>query len=383
MTASNSSRLSGTQPRQARQTNTATVLYLLAQSGPLARGDIAEALSLNHGSVSRIVEPLLAAGLVRELTGQYSRIGRPRVPVELDPSSRYAVGVHLGVARTTVGLTDLAGHCLTAYAEERDPSDVTTTLRRAGEMAAETASFATSPVLGIGVAAGGEVDHVTGRIVRNDALGWAGVDVADRLREQTGFDVVVDSNVRAQLGAELAFGSGLRAQSVLYLFIGNVAEMGFVSRPAVTDPHGIVQGSIGRLVVPDLTGGHAPFGECGTDLALLAAARSAGLAATSLTGLIRLADHHEDPTAIELLQARSTQVARVVDTLHDLMRPDMIIIGGSGAPSDRWLDVVRDRVEATPPHALVRPRPAGNALITAAAGIVVRSFFSTGQLGAS
>ncbi|WP_244199733.1 ROK family transcriptional regulator [Amycolatopsis thailandensis] len=371
--------LSGTRPRQARQANTAAVLQLLAQRGPLARGDIAKELSLNHGSVSRIIEPLLSAGVVRELAEQSTGVGRPRVPVDLDSSSRYAVGVHLGLERTTAGLIDLAGHCVRTLAENRDPADSVATLRHAADLAAEMAGSAPGPVLGIGVTAGGEVDRQTGRVVRNDVLGWTDVRVSGPLRERTGLDVVVDGNVSALLGAELTFGAGLGRHNVSYLFVGNVAETGFLSRGGGTSSNGIIQGGFGRLLVPGLTdGGHGRFGERGTDVALLAAARSAGVAASSLTDLIRLADTDTDTVASGLLEARSAQVALVADTVFDLMRPDMIILGGSGAPSDRWLEAVRDRVETTPPHTLVRPRSRGNPLVTAAAGLVVRAFFTKG-----
>ncbi|MCK2244354.1 MULTISPECIES: ROK family transcriptional regulator [unclassified Crossiella] len=377
MSEATRSQLSGTQPRNARQANTAALLQLLVHRGPVARSEIAKELSLNHASIGRIIEPLLAAGIVRELAEQPSRIGRPRVPVELNPTSRYAVGVHLGLERTTVGLTDLAGHCVRAHTEDRDPADSAGTVGRAAELAAEMAGFAAGPVLGIGVAVGGEVDRAAGRVVRNDVLGWVDVPVADRVRARTGLNVVVDGNVSALLGAELTFGAEPGRHSVLYLFVGNVAELGFLGRPVATGPDGIIQGSFGRILVPDLTGGgYARFGECGTDVALLAAARSAGLAVTSLTDLVRLAE--ADPVAIGLLEARGAQVAVVADTVYELMRPRMIILGGSGAASDRWLEVVRDRVETTPPEALVRPRASDNLLVTAAAGLVVRAFLAAG-----
>ncbi|KFU82019.1 Sugar kinase of the NBD/HSP70 family, may contain an N-terminal HTH domain [Amycolatopsis lurida] len=372
----NQPRLSGTQPRRARQANTAAVLQLLVQRGPLARSDIAKELSLNHGSVSRIIEPLLSAGIVRELDGWSTRLGRPRVPVELDPSSRYAVGVHLGLERTTVGLTDLAGHSVRTHAENRDPADSSATLRRAAELAAGMAGSAPGPVMGIGVTVGGEVDRAGGRVVRNDVLGWTDVRIAGPLRDWTGLEVVVDANVCALLGAELTFGGGLSRHSALYLFIGNVAETGFLGRPEA-GPDGVVQGTFGRILVPCLAGrGHARFDECGTDVALLAAARSAGLTASSPADLIRLAD--TDPVAIGLLEARSTQVALLADTMYDLMRPHTIILGGSGASSGRWLEAVRDKVETTPPQSLILPRSGDDPLVVAAAGLVVRAFFAAG-----
>jgi hypothetical protein len=165
---------------------------------------------------------------------------------------------------------------------------------------------------------------------------------------------------------------------VLYLFVGNVAEIGFVNHPAQLDADSIVHGSLRRIAVPRLTrDGDARFDECGTDLILLAAARSAGLATPTLADLVRLADEH-DPTAVDLLTAHSAQVAVLADTVYDLMRPNLVILGGSGAPTDRWLEVVRTQVETVPPQSLTRPRATANPLITASGALVVRQFFSTG-----
>ncbi|MFI5731526.1 ROK family protein [Kribbella sp. NPDC051587] len=373
------SNLSGTQPRQARRSNTSAVLQLLAQRGPLARADIAKELSLNHASVGRILDPLLADGIVRECARESSGIGRPRTPVELDPDGRFAIGIHLGVERTTIGLTDLTGRCVETYAEDRDPADHATTVRRAGELAAGLAARARGRVLGIGVVVGGDVDRTTGTVVRNEALGWYDVGVAEPLRRRTGLDVLVDSNARAHLNAELTFGAGQGLRSVLYLFVGNVAEIGFVNHPAPLNADNIVHGSLRRIAVPKLTrDGDARFDECGTDLILLAAARSAGLATPTLADLVRLADEH-DPTAVDLLTAHSAQVAVLADTVYDLMRPNLVILGGSGAPTDRWLEVVRGQVETVPPQSLTRPRATTNPLVTASGSLVVRQFFA-GQL---
>lgn len=269
--------LQGTQPRQARRSNTSAVLQLLAQRGALARADIAKELSLNHASVGRILDPLLADGIVRECAKEASGIGRPRIPVELDPTGGFAVGIHLGVERTTIGLTDLTGRCVETYAEDRDPADHDGTVRRAGELAADLAARAPQRVLGIGVVVGGDVDQSTGTVVRNEELGWYDVAVADALGKKTGLQVLVDSNARAHLNAELTFGAGQGMHSVLYLFVGNVAEIGFVNHPSLLDSDRIVHGSLRRIAVPELTGnGQARFDQCGTDLMLLAAARAAG-----------------------------------------------------------------------------------------------------------
>jgi predicted NBD/HSP70 family sugar kinase len=370
--------LSGSQPRQARQANTAAVLQLLAQRGPSSRGDLAVELSLNHGSVSRIVEPLLQAGLVREVTEQPRGRGRPRVPLEINPTSRFAVGVHLGVQHTTVGLTNLAGHCVEKFRENRDPSDAVATVRRAAELSREMAATASGPVLGVGVITGGRVDRERGQLVRNEVLGWDHVQLADLVGERSGLRVIVDNTVRAQLGAELAFGGSLGYRNVMYLFVGNVVEVGFVSRQVANSPHDIIQGDVSRILVRDLNGdGIGRFGTCGSDQALLAAANERGLSVRSVAELAIRADHH-DLTAINLLNARAVQVAQVLDVLCDVMRPELVILGGGAAPSERWLHAVQSTVSTIAPDRVVRSAPPENALVIAAGGLLIRSFLAAG-----
>lgn len=368
-------RVSGARPHQARRTNTAAVLHLLAQRGPLSRGDLARELRLNHGSVSRIIEPLVGSGLVRELPEEPVGRGRPRVPLVLNASGRHAVGVHLGLQRTTVGLTDLAGRCVRSYAEERDPTDVAATLERAAQLVATAIDAAPSPVVGVGVTTGGTVDREHGVVVRNDALGWDEVPVAAPLQAATGLPTLLDSTVRAQLGAELAFGAGRGRQSVLYVFVGNVLEAGFADSAAA--PESATQGDLGRLLVPTLTGtGTAPFARCGTDRALLEAADRLELNVSGLEDLARLAEH--DPGAAALLDGRCAQIAHVVDVLSDLQHPDLVVLGGGAAPGPHWLQVIRGHLQAIDPARVVGPRSDSNPLVTAAAGVVVRAFLADG-----
>ena len=89
--------------------NHRAVVELLAAEGPRSRVEIAEYLTLSQASVSRIVDSLLQAGLVREGATVTSRPGRPQVRLGIDPNAACVAAVDLRPGRLRVRLADLAG----------------------------------------------------------------------------------------------------------------------------------------------------------------------------------------------------------------------------------------------------------------------------------
>ena len=87
------------------------VLEPLRVHGPMAREAIAEASGLSLATVARTVAALSAERLVQERPdlAEPGTVGRPRVPLEIDPDHFAVLGVHVGRKATTVSLVDLAG----------------------------------------------------------------------------------------------------------------------------------------------------------------------------------------------------------------------------------------------------------------------------------
>jgi hypothetical protein len=74
------------------------------------------ATELSHATVNRQVTRLLEVGLLRERPDlvQAGAVGRPRVPVEVDPDGYGVLGIHIGLRRTTLAAGDLRGRVLGA-----------------------------------------------------------------------------------------------------------------------------------------------------------------------------------------------------------------------------------------------------------------------------
>jgi hypothetical protein len=67
---------------------------------------------LSTTTITNLVAELLEQGIVSEdgpEPSQSGGAGRPRIPLRLVPSARYAVGIHIGVGNIRVAVADLFG----------------------------------------------------------------------------------------------------------------------------------------------------------------------------------------------------------------------------------------------------------------------------------
>ncbi|MER5306231.1 ROK family transcriptional regulator [Streptomyces sp. NPDC002773] len=225
--------LGGVNVPALRSHNAALVLDLLRTAGEpgISRLELAERTGLTPQAVSKIIARLRAEGLVAEAGHRASTGGKPRTVLRLVASAGYAVGVHLDRDELTTLLTDLAGAVvsrrrraldlgegagpvLAAVAEEvrglvagvpgasgvpgvssaPDVPDV------AGVLGApdEPGAFGARPVLGVGVAMPGPLDHragVPGRVTGFPE--WDGVPVREELVRRLGLPVVLDKDTNA------------------------------------------------------------------------------------------------------------------------------------------------------------------------------------------
>ncbi|MFF3976142.1 ROK family protein [Streptomyces sp. NPDC001828] len=360
-------------PAGLRRANTAAALRAVLDEGPLPRADLTERLGLAAGTVSRIVAPLVAAGLLRELPALSGAGGRPRIPVDLVPRARYAIGVHLGRQRTTAGLVDLRGRVRRVRTHERGPGQAPHIIDGAAELVAVLRREAGAvPVLGVGVATGGWVDPATGVVVDNEALGWQDVPLRALLTGVLGADlpVVVDSGARAQATAEVWFGCARGAETSAHLFTGNVIDAALALGSRVHTGARSAAGMIGHLPVR-ATGPACACGRRGvlqavaSDRAVVDAAAATGIVAAG-EGLERLSALAAAGTeaADGLLRERARHIGTAVAHLVDLFDPSLVVLSGGVLP---YVDEVRataaglvggawdpDRVQPTAlgPHAL-------------------------------
>ncbi len=277
---------SGARQSTLRATNLALALRAVcADPGELSRAGVAAALGTTRGTATRLVDELVAGGLLDEVErGPGSRRGRPATP--LAPGSRpVGLGMQVDAGLVAVRVLDLRGRVLAERLHEEDlrdsdPAAALTLLGRlsAGVLASLPAGLR---VVGAGLALPGLVDAGRGLLLRAPNLGWSEVRPADVLAGLVPDGVVPvlgnEADLAARSVAERAPGLPGRHRDFVYLSgqigIGGAAVL---AGRVMTGSSGWA-GEIGHVCV-DPDGPACPCGSTGCleryagRLALLAAA---------------------------------------------------------------------------------------------------------------
>ena len=115
----------GVKSENVRASNMSTVLRnILASPGEVTRAGLSQRTGMTRATISRLVDDLVSAGLVRELEpGDGGGRGRPANRLTPAEGSAVALGVEVDVASLDVTLVDIAGRELGHRRIERDFAD--------------------------------------------------------------------------------------------------------------------------------------------------------------------------------------------------------------------------------------------------------------------
>ncbi|MEV1043769.1 ROK family transcriptional regulator [Streptomyces sp. NPDC049916] len=217
-----------------RHHNAALVLDLLraAGAGGISRLELAERTGLTPQAVSKITARLRAEGLAVGAGLRPSTGGKPRTVLRLVPDAQFAVGLHLDRDGLTAVLVDLAGRPVATTTAPLDfgaPAD--RVLAAAADAVRDlSAAEPHRPVLGVGVAVPGPLDHRDGVLHRVTGFPrWDGFPLRDVLAERTGLPVTVDKDTNAAaLALALALSPSEPPGDFAYLHVGTGLGAGLV-----------------------------------------------------------------------------------------------------------------------------------------------------------
>ncbi|OPC76905.1 hypothetical protein B4N89_40590 [Embleya scabrispora] len=344
----------GHRAENMRRGNASAILRAILAHGPVSRAEIARQTGLSAPSVTKLTGSLIAAGLVHDLAPQApTDLGRPRIPVRIDAGGPVVLGLHFGLRRTTFGLVGLDGrvHARTALTHTgRTPRELV------DQAAAGAAAFlarhaADRRLLGSSASIGGWVDSTEGVVVAHRPLAWTDVPLRAMLADRLPGPFRLEQHTRATAQAELWYGAGREADDLVLVFVGNVVDAAVVIDRVIHRGPNSAAGRIAHLRVDAVSHVRCACGRTGcleqvaSDVAVLAAAADAGLAADDLDALIALADAG-DETADGLLRTRARLVGRAVGTVIDVVNPERVVLAGSMVTEDAYLNVLRAEAES-------------------------------------
>jgi predicted NBD/HSP70 family sugar kinase/plasmid maintenance system antidote protein VapI len=171
-------------PITAASATTRAMLRIVRAAQPISRADLARRLAVRRSTITELVKPLMASGLLREGAPEQmrSRIGRPPVGLSLRDESRFFVGVNIGVRRTQVGAALVDGQILAeeSYDTPADSGIALAQVRASIDRLRTSISDRT--ISAIGVSVPGPTDADRKRLLFAPHLGWRDVEIAKALR---------------------------------------------------------------------------------------------------------------------------------------------------------------------------------------------------------
>lgn len=329
-----------------RSANLALVLrQILHATTTISRADVAAALHMTRSTASRLVDELIAGGLLTEGSALVGARGRPAIPLAPASGRTLGLGIEVNVERIGVAVVDIAGNVLRDVAEPFDNlrTSPAGTLREVSRIASEILRTLPAGVTlaGAHLAIPGLVDREGATILRSPNLKWDGVRPADLL---TGF--LTEHGLRFRVGNDID-ASGLTVVEELRgageawaSFIYITGEVG-IGAAVILDGH-LMSGrhgwasELGHVCV-DPRGDVCGCGAVGcleTVAGLPAVLRATGSADLPEV-LRRLADG--DLRAVAALRRVGRAVGQALSAAMNLLDVGNVVLGGYLAECLPWL----------------------------------------------
>lgn len=194
MTVANAATSSSPDPVVGIDNRQREILRLLWSSGRLSRWELHRRTGVNPNAVGVDVAGLLGGGLIRECASEVAGPGRPRIPLEIDPTVRHVVGLTISPGRVEAGRLTLRGTLL-GRPVSRNVADPTKTVAVAQGLLNETL---TDQTLAAGVAVTGFVDPAERAILTSSSLpGHNAVSLAPLYETIGSRPLILENNMHA------------------------------------------------------------------------------------------------------------------------------------------------------------------------------------------
>ncbi len=170
------------------------ILRLLWRGGRMSRWELHRQTGVNPNAVGVDVAALLNHGIVRECPSEIVGPGRPRIPLEIDPTIRYVVGLSLSPGRVQASRLSLRGQLL-GRTVSRPTTDPSKAIATAQSLLEENLSDKT---LAIGLTVTGFVDPDQRAILLSSSFaGHGGISLEPLYEVAGGRPVVLENNMHA------------------------------------------------------------------------------------------------------------------------------------------------------------------------------------------
>lgn len=240
-----------------RDHNERLVLSMIQRHGKLASADVARRSGLSAQTVSVIIRALERDGLLIRGDPVRGNVGKPSVPISLNPSGAYAYGLKIGRRSSDLLLLDFTGSVRQRVSQTYaypTPGKVMAFVRKGyAQLTAARSAIPAARVSGIGIAAPYQLwkwlDSANAPEAQMSA--WKGFDLAGEIGAATGLTALLANDATCACAAEHFLGRGRELADFAYFFIGSFIGGGVVLNHAVYAGRTSNAGAFGTLPVRD------------------------------------------------------------------------------------------------------------------------------------
>lgn len=254
---------SGASQSELRNHNERLILTILQREGPMAGSELARLTGLSPQTTSVILRKLEHDALLARGETQKGRVGKPSVPMGLNPEGLYSFGIKIGRRSSELALINFTGE----LQEQRQlhypyprPDEVF------GFLAAGLADLTDGHpkahqgrIAGVGVAMAFDIWrwHQQVGAPRESLEAWRELDLKAEVARISDLPVFVVNDATAACRAEHMLGGGKAWRDYLYFYIGSFVGGGVVLNNSVYEGVRGNAGALGPLPVarPDLPDG--------------------------------------------------------------------------------------------------------------------------------
>lgn len=321
--------------------NEKKVLNLIYTEGPIARVTLAEKTGLTQQTITNIVNRLLAEGAVLETKGLSNGGGRKPIPLIINGSNMYAIGVEIAVKYVRGTLMDFNGNILKeemeyvpVYFEEDQPLEF---INRIVESLMQHVPNLEG-LKGIGCSIQGLVDSKKGVVIYSPGMSWNNYPLREKLARHLPYPIFLqnDANLLAvvqNLNGSLADSR----QNITLKFDYGIGGAAVVNKQLVEGAN-YVAFEFGHYKA--FTGEDAYSCHCGSSGCLTTLASISGLKKNiglTLEEFIKDLDAEKEQ-AIQLFEKIKTAISYAIANVITLLNPDQVLLTG------KIIDTMADRL---------------------------------------
>ena len=238
-----------------KQKNSQLIQKYIYKHSPVSRVEIAQELNLTTPTITGMVNPLIAKGLLRELvavTDEAKGAGRPRMMLEFVPDAFYLCGVDVGPYCINYIVTDLHGNTLASRRTNQVLDAYPITLELLSQQIPEFLEEHQIPrekVLGVGICLPGMIDGSLDKIYDIFYEGWTEHSLSAELGQRLGIKVEVENNVRARAICADLVDRSVQTDPFAYFFVSFGVACQMIIDGKVLYGQSAAAGEIGHTVV--------------------------------------------------------------------------------------------------------------------------------------